>query len=268
MSSSAGKIIYLQGHRVHYSVRFSQTAKKRRIKVNSKGMEVILPCNVSEHRAAEFLRENAAWVLDQLAFIRRMGPLRLKSVLSPRHSILFRGKPLAIEVIKDKSTRNFGLLEELSNRLLIRVPADKPIEPLKTLESWLRRQARQDIGSRLAERTREMRRKPGRIYIMDQRTKWGGCSRRKNLSFNWRLIMAPPEVLDYVVVHELAHLNEPFHSTRFWLIVRSFCPDYERHKAWLRDHQDRLRVKFSLQHYSRGGAALRNRGEVIGESLN
>jgi len=268
MSNSTGKTIYLQGHRVDYSVRFLQTAKKRRIKVNSKGVEVILPSNVSEDRAAVFLRENSAWVLAQLAFIRRMGSLRSKSVLPRRHSILFRGKPLAVEVIEEKSNRKFALLEQLSNRLLIRVPVHKPIEPVKALESWLRRRARQDIESRLAERTRGMRRKPGRIYIMDQRTKWGGCSRRKNLSFNWRLIMAPPEVLDYIVVHELAHLNEPYHSIRFWLIVRSFCPDFERHKAWLRDHQDQLRVKFSLQHYSRGGAALKNKGEVRGESIS
>ena len=66
----------------------------------------------------------------------------------------------------------------------------------------------------------------GRVYIMDQRTKWGGCSRRGNLSFNWRPVMAPPEVLDYIVVHELAHLTERNHSTRFWLIVRSYCLEY------------------------------------------
>ena len=267
MSNSTGKTIYLQGHRVDYSVRFSQTAKKRRIKVNSKGVEVILPSNVSEDRAAVFLRENSVWVLDQLAFIRRMGALRSKSVLPRPQSILFRGKPLVIEVIEEKSNRNFGLLEQLNNRLLIRIPVHKPIEPLKALESWLRRRARQDIESRLAERTREMRRKSGRIYIMDQRTKWGGCSRRENLSFNWRLIMAPPEVLDYIVVHELASLNESNHSARFWLIVRSRCPDYERHKAWLRDHQDRLRAKFALHHYSRGGPGLKNKGEVREENI-
>jgi predicted metal-dependent hydrolase len=250
MSNGAGKTIYLQGHRVRYWARFSQTAKKRRIKVNSKGVEVILPGHVSEDRAAVFLQENSAWVLSQLAFIRRMGTLRSKSVLPPRNSILFRGKPLAIGVIKEKSNRNFGIVEHSNKRLLIRVPAYKPIGPSKTLESWLRRQARLKIETRLAERSREMRRKPGRIYIMDQQTKWGGCSRRGNLSFNWRLIMAPPEVLDYIVVHEIAHLNEPFHSTRFWLIVRSFCPDFERHKAWLRDHQDQLRAKFALPQYS------------------
>jgi hypothetical protein len=115
-----------------------------------------------------------------------------------------------------------------------------PPDPSKALDAWLRRQARQDIAARLAQHAAEMRQQPGRIYVMGQRTKWGGCSRRRNLSFNWRLVMAPPAVLDYVVVHELAHLAEPHHSAKFWLIVRSHCPEFIRHKAWLRDHQSLL----------------------------
>ena len=80
----------------------------------------------------------------------------------------------------------------------------------------------------------------GRVYVMGQKTKWGNCSSMGNLSFNWRLILAPPAVLDYVVVHELAHLAEPRHSKRFWLIVRSHCGDYERHRRWLRQQQQTL----------------------------
>lgn len=85
-----------------------------------------------------------------------------------------------------------------------------------------------------------MRQRPGRVFVMGQRTKWGGCSRRRNLSFNWRLVMAAPEVLDYIVVHELAHLAEPHHSTKFWLIVRSYCLDYDRRRRWLRENESRL----------------------------
>jgi predicted metal-dependent hydrolase len=88
-----------------------------------------------------------------------------------------------------------------------------------------------------------MKVKPGRLYVMGQRTKWGNCSRLGNLSFNWRLVMTPPEVIDYIVVHELAHLIEPSHSQRFWLVVQSHCPQFERHKAWLRDNQERLSLR-------------------------
>ena len=73
----------------------------------------------------------------------------------------------------------------------------------------------------------------GRVQIRDQRTRWGSCSSRGTLSFNWRLALAPLEVLDYVVVHELCHLRVPNHSPRFWQLVASRRPDWRRHRDWL-----------------------------------
>ncbi len=89
-------------------------------------------------------------------------------------------------------------------------------------------------------RAREMHVRPARLLVMSQRTKWGNCSARRNLSFNWRLLLAPPEVLDYIVVHELAHLLVPAHTAQFWLIVRSFCPRYEQHRDYLQTNARRL----------------------------
>ena len=80
----------------------------------------------------------------------------------------------------------------------------------------------------------------GRITIRDQKTRWGSCSARGNLNFNWRLILAPLEVLDYVVVHELAHRREMNHSDRFWKQVESVLPDYTWRKAWLKKNGDLL----------------------------
>ena len=75
-----------------------------------------------------------------------------------------------------------------------------------------------------------------RITIRGQRTRWGSCSGRGTLSFNWRLMMAPPKVLDYVVVHELAHRKEMNHSARFWAEVERILPDYKRRRKWLKDY--------------------------------
>ena len=76
----------------------------------------------------------------------------------------------------------------------------------------------------------------GRIQVRDQRTRWGSCSAAGNLSFNWRLVLAPFEVLDYVVVHELCHLVEPSHGQRFWSIVEQRRPRYREARRWLHDH--------------------------------
>lgn len=81
---------------------------------------------------------------------------------------------------------------------------------------------------------------PGRIAIRDQKSRWGSCSSKGNLNFNWKLIMAPPQVLDYVVIHELCHLLEFNHSPRFWQLVYDRMPDYEAWKKWLKLHTDDL----------------------------
>ena len=75
----------------------------------------------------------------------------------------------------------------------------------------------------------------GRVFIKDQKTVWASCSGKKNLNFNWRLAAAPPEILDYVVIHELCHLREMNHSRRFWDLVGGHCPDYKSRKKWLKD---------------------------------
>jgi predicted metal-dependent hydrolase len=80
----------------------------------------------------------------------------------------------------------------------------------------------------------------GRVSVKDQRSLWGSCSRDGNLNFTWRLTLAPREVLDYVVVHELAHRLELNHSPRFWSHVAAHCPDYRVHRRWLKDNSDAL----------------------------
>lgn len=82
----------------------------------------------------------------------------------------------------------------------------------------------------------------GRVAVRDQRTRWGSCSSKHNLNFSWKLIMAPPQALDYVVVHELCHLHEFNHSPRFWARVGSVMPDYEIWKKWLKAHGGELGV--------------------------
>lgn len=80
----------------------------------------------------------------------------------------------------------------------------------------------------------------GRISIRGQKTRWGSCSAKGTLSFNWRLMLAPPAVLDYVVVHELCHLTHMDHSKDFWALVERVCPDYRTHRKWLKEHGHEL----------------------------
>jgi len=110
------------------------------------------------------------------------------------------------------------------------------------LKRGLAELALQRIRERIAVRHPAIGGSFGRVTVRDQRSRWGSCSAKHNLNFNWKLIMAPPEALDYVVIHELCHLREFNHSPRFWRMVSGQMPDYEIWKKWLKTHGEELGV--------------------------
>lgn len=114
--------------------------------------------------------------------------------------------------------------------------ADKVNELSEAEEKLYRNQARNVFEQKVAYYARLMNVTYGRIAIRDQKTRWGSCSSEGNLNFNWRLIMAPAGVLDYVVIHELAHRKEMNHSKAFWSVVEQIMPDYKKYRNWLKEN--------------------------------
>ena len=107
-------------------------------------------------------------------------------------------------------------------------------------EKELRERAKSVLAQRTADFARQVGVTYGRITVRDQKTRWGSCSQTGNLNFNFRLILAPPEVLDYVVVHELCHRRQMNHFAQFWQEVARVLPDYRERKAWLTENGWRL----------------------------
>ena len=102
-------------------------------------------------------------------------------------------------------------------------------------KKYYRNLAREVLGARTGYYARKMGVTYGRISIREQKTRWGSCSSEGNLNFHWKLVLMPPEVLDYVVVHELAHRKEMNHSRKFWAEVKNVLPDYEKRRKWLKE---------------------------------
>lgn len=115
-------------------------------------------------------------------------------------------------------------------------------DPQLLVTNWYKAQARAYLEERLPILARQMGVLPARVSIRDQRTRWGSCSSKGTLSFNWRLIMTPAWVFDGIIVHELAHLYELNHSPGFWDIVAKHCPAYGEVKAWLRQNGAGIRA--------------------------
>lgn len=142
-------------------------------------------------------------------------------------------------------------LESLARELPAVFPAPpRPAVPRarrgSTAAAAARGRAREVILARVGHWASRLSLAYGRVFIKDQRTLWGSCSGRRNLNFNWRLAAAPPEALNYVVIHELCHLREMNHSKNFWDLVRGACPDYKARRRWLRDNSAALRGQVPL----------------------
>src|SRR3954452_5057906 len=114
------------------------------------------------------------------------------------------------------------------------------LDPQRVSEADARTAVRELVAMFVEEEAPRIGVRPSRIQIRDQRSRWGSCSTRGTLSFNWRLVLAPLDVLDYVVVHELCHLRVPNHSRAFWALVEERGPHWREQRAWLREHGPEL----------------------------
>jgi predicted metal-dependent hydrolase len=232
MKAAMYRNIQLGGRRVDYSVVRSRAALGLRLRVGPNGVEVVQPPTRTDDDVFAFVARNEAWILDQLERVERLRGVR-RPVPCGSGEILFRGHPTRVRVEVKQAGARRNAVDFIDGEIVVHVGSRSQTSAAHSLESWLRKQARAEIVSQLAVVTARLRQRPNRLYVMGQRTKWGSCSSRRNLSFNWRLILAPEFVLRYLVTHEAVHLAIPDHSAKFWLTVHSHCPETERAKQWL-----------------------------------
>jgi predicted metal-dependent hydrolase len=169
--------------------------------------------------------------VDELVDIRRSSRARRWSLTVPW------GEPVRLTVPLRMSERAIDAVLESHREWIARERARQSprlrLDPKQISETEARRAARELVTMVLDEEAPALDVTYGQVQIRDQRTRWGSCSGRGTLSFNWRLALAPFEVLDYIVVHELCHLREPNHSASFWRLVASRRPEWRQCDSWL-----------------------------------
>ena len=204
------------------------------------GIRVYAPKYMRLRDIDAMVRERA----DQLAGMLRDVEVRLEAdrlahPMTDGTAIMVEGERKTLRL--RRGARRTGRVE--GDAYLLTLPDPDSDEAVRAaVKSTLSALALKRIRERLEYHVPRIGRAPGRVAIRDQKSRWGSCSQKGNVNFNWKLVMAPPPALDYVVVHELCHLYEFNHSPRFWALVARHMPDYEVWKKWLKAHGKELGV--------------------------
>jgi len=215
-----------------YTIQRSAKRHKLTITVErDRSIVVHAPQGVSEEKIRQVVESRRQWIYEKTGHPQKYQdlPHAPGKELVSGESAFYLGRQYRIEVVKT------GLAEvQFTQRFLI--PATQGEKRVEALREWYIGKAKEKIVPRVKIHTRELGVDVAEVKIVDNRFRWGSCTVNNNISLNWRLIKAPMFVIDYVIIHELAHLMESNHTPRFWNIVRAQAPTMEKAKAWLKEN--------------------------------
>jgi predicted metal-dependent hydrolase len=192
------------------------------------------PLRASAAFIDEMIRQKSTWIL------RKMEEMK-KRPASPCHEyvegelFLFLGRAYTLHFVDDRS-----ITIKRSDRLYVSRMLMPDIR--KHLKRWCIEEAGKELHARCTWFSLKTGYVPATVSITNARQRWGSCTHKGGLNFSWRLIQAPPDIIDYVVVHELVHISQPDHSKQFWAKVQKILPDYKQRRKWLRENDQLLKI--------------------------
>lgn len=237
----------LPGGALDYTLRHSPRARGLRVVIHpERGVVVTVPASRAgredgERRAREFLVQRERWLRRHLA---RHAAIRAE--LAARGgargggSIRLEGRVVPIRAVPGVAGLRRSSVAQFDDELVIHRAGSDPRPDAAVVEGWLRDLARTRIHDAIERHARDLGVTPRRVTIRDPRTRWGSASKAGRVSLSWRLVLAPVEALETVVVHELAHLRVFGHGPAFWALVASRRPDHLVWRRWLHDHATEL----------------------------
>lgn len=217
---------------ISYLLRRSPRRRSIGLKIDPSGLTVSVPARLPQHEWEAVLREKSGWVRDKLE------QMRIQAVPDfcwrDGEFIPYLGRSLELAV-EGGGPRNLPVRLDSLLRVALPDPGDSAALSKKVVQ-WYQREALALFQDRVHFLARQLDVAVSQLALTNARTRWGSCTSAGAIRLNWRLIKAPLAVIDYVVVHELAHLIELNHSTAFWQIVAQACPDFREQRAFLRKH--------------------------------
>jgi len=237
--------IEVKGDKVAYTI-----VKTRRktigITVDMNGeVKVSAPLYISEKQIRETVQKKAGWIVKKVnEVIERNSDIVSRQFVSGER-ISYLGKEYTLEIVEKYLKKAEILIKEdvLTVYISLGLSGESRTQTIKqALEKWYRQRFAEIIKERIEKYYEQLKVAPCKVVVKDQKTRWGSCSKKGNINLNWRLVMAPLHVIDYVVVHELCHLKIMNHSKDFWNLVMSVMPNYTESKTWLRANGNKLKI--------------------------
>ena len=203
-----------------------------RIEPGAKALSLTVPIGLRKHEINDFLDRHQGWLLTKLAHF----PQATVS-LGAGSFVMLRGVPHQVEHTGSlRGVTEVGLTE---GRAVLTI-SGLPEHSGRRIAAFLKKEARKDLEAAVHLHALGVRKPVKSITMKDTRSRWGSCSWDGNLSFSWRIVMAPPFVIDYLAAHEVAHLDQMNHGPEFWSLCRHLCPRTDEAKAWLKRHGSQL----------------------------
>lgn len=232
--------ITLLGQKIPYLVIRTKRNRYVRLTVTmGKGLRVSTPPRFPMHELPAIIHSRKDWIVEKLVEFARLQKKIPRQRFRNGSTIMFLGRAYRLTLVPTPFTRPHVRLN--GSDIEISIPQalhnEHREEYIKNvITAWYRLQASKIVRPRVATWATLMKLKPGKVTIKKAKTRWASCSEQGNLNFNLRLVMVPPSVMDYVIIHELAHLRELNHSERYWKIVDRYCPRRKRIQEWLKEH--------------------------------
>lgn len=222
-----------------YIAEVIRTSRKKTasIKVDDAIVSIVVPQHLPEEKIDDLLKRKNRWIKEKISKHRAIQPINPKQYLSGE-AFPYLGRNYRLKVLKGE----FTPVKFSEGRLIATLPdGDKhPHMVRNALVRWYNKQAE----PKLIEKTRRYAQivgvEPDKVGIKTYKARWGSCNSKGHIDYNWKLIMAPHSVIDYVVVHELCHLKHFNHSKNYWHQVERIMPEYREHQAWLKANSKKI----------------------------
>lgn len=225
------------------NIEFILEYKKRKtlsIEIDRIGkVKVKAPIGLQEKVITDFIIKKEKWIIEKLNEISTLNNKIIERKYLNGELFLYLGKEYKLKIIIHNQFKK-NRVELIGNELIVLCKKEGEEIIKNTLKKWYREKALENIKYRISLYNKFFYKEPRSIKVREQKRRYGSCSYKDDLIFNWRLIMAPQEIIDYVVVHEMCHINHKNHSKSYWNNVRSIMEDYKDRELWLKNYGYKL----------------------------